>query len=179
MGPALEILSKEHQNILKMINALLRECDFLRSGAEINKDFFKKAISFVREYADRFHHAKEEDILFKELGEEEGRMHCSPIKQMLYEHNLGRNFIKKLEKEVEENNKEGIIENARGYARLLQEHIFKEDNILYPMADEVLGRDIKDDILYKFRQIEQRSSQEKEKQLLFLKKLKEHEGKNK
>jgi len=105
METALRILSDEHQNILKVIDALLKECDSLQSGKKIDKGFFNKTIEFVRGYADKFHHAKEEDILFVELSKDEIQMRCNPIQQMLHEHDLGRNFIKELEKGIEDNNK--------------------------------------------------------------------------
>lgn len=126
-----EILSEEHQNILKVIDALLKECDVLESGKDLDRDFFEKAIDFIRNYADKFHHAKEEDILFVELNRNEEQMPCNPVEQMLYEHDLGRNFVKGFKEGVEEDNKAKIIENTRGYAYLLQDHINKEDNILY------------------------------------------------
>ena len=163
---ALKILSEEHKNILKVIDTLLKECDSLQSTNKINKDFFKKTINFIREYADKFHHAKEEDILFVELCKEEVKMHCNPTKQMLYEHDLGRDFVKRLEEGIEENNKDKIMENARGYAHLLQEHISKEDNILYPMANEFLSQEVKDKMLEKFKQIEKNK-----KHLMLLKEL--------
>ncbi len=99
-------------------------------------------------------------------------MHCNPTQQMLHEHDLGRNFIQELEKGIEENNKDKIITNARGYAQLLKEHIFKEDNILYPMANEALNQDTKNEMLKKFRKIDQDLIKENEKHLLFIKELK-------
>tara|TARA_Y100000310_G_scaffold285468_1_gene308939 strand:- start:73 stop:609 length:537 start_codon:yes stop_codon:yes gene_type:complete len=173
MDTAINILSDEHQNILKVIDALLEECNALESGKEIDKDFFKKTIAFVRGYADKFHHAKEEDILFVELGRNDVQMHCDPTQQMLYEHDLGRNFIKELEKGIKGNNQDKILENARGYSQLLQEHIFKEDNVLYPMADEVLSQQMKKIMLDKFKEVEQKLSQEKKKYPSFIKELAE------
>ncbi len=172
METALKILSDEHQNILKVIEAILQECDSLQAGNTINQDFFKKALNFVKGYADKFHHAKEEDILFVELNKEETQMHCNPTQQMLHEHGLGRNFIKKLEEGINENNKEKIIKNAKEYAQLLQDHIFKEDNILYPMADQALDQNIKNEMFEKFKQIEQKLTKETEIHLSFLKELK-------
>lgn len=168
METALKILTNEHKNILKVINALLKECDSIQSGDKINKDFFSKAIGFIKGYADEFHHAKEEDILFVEMCKDGVQMHCNPTQQMLYEHDLGRKFIKGLEKGIEENNKDKVVENARDYARLLQDHIFKEDNILYPMADQSLSEKTKNDMLKRFKLVEQRLIKEKDKHLSFL-----------
>jgi hemerythrin-like domain-containing protein len=156
-------LSDEHQNILKVIDALTKECSSLESGKELDKDFFEKAIDFIRNYADKFHHAKEEDILFVELNKEDIEMHCNPIPQMLHEHDLGRDFVKGMEQALKENNKAKVIENAKGYAQLLQEHIFKEDNILYPMADEALNQQIQKEVLDKFKQAESKRKADEER----------------
>ncbi len=168
-----KILSEEHQNILKVINALLKECDVLESGEEIDRNFFEKAIDFIRNYADEFHHAKEEDILFVELNKNEEQMPCNPVEQMLYEHDLGRNFVKGLKEGVEEDDKVKVIENASGYAYLLQDHINKEDNILYPMADEALNQQAQKSILEKFKQAERKkfSKGTKEKYLSIVKEV--------
>lgn len=149
-----KILSEEHQFILKVIGALNRECDAIDNGKILDKNFFEKAIDFIRNYADKFHHAKEEDILFKELCKDDVNMHCNPTEQMLYEHDLGRNFVKGMEQALKENNKKKILENARGYTQLLQDHIYKEDNILYPMADEALNDKTQKSMLEKFKQAE-------------------------
>ena len=166
-----KILSDEHKNILKVIGALLKECDALESGKEIDKDFFKKAIEFVRSYADKFHHAKEEDILFVELSKDGVQMHCDPTPQMLHEHELGRNFIGELEAEIGKNDKNKVIESARGYANLLKDHIFKEDNILYPMADEALNQETQKMIVDKFKKVEQNFVEANKKYTSFLEEI--------
>ena len=170
-----KILADEHQNILKVIDALSDECNNLDVGKEINKDFLTKAIDFIRNYADRFHHAKEEDILFKEFvkcAEQEGScVHCNPVEQMLSEHDQGREFVKEMEQGLIKNNKEKVIEGIRGYTSLLKEHIFKEDNILYPMADESLDKKTEETMLKKFEKVEKERSADKRKYLAFVKSL--------
>jgi hemerythrin-like domain-containing protein len=169
-----EILSEEHKNILEVINALEQESGLLRSGKEIDKEFFLKIIDFIRNYADKFHHAKEEDILFREFCKavERGEMHCNPVEQMLHEHDLGRNFVKEMEQGVKENNQKKVIENAEGYSQLLKEHIFKEDSILYPMADEALSSKIEAKMVEEFKIVEEKKKRDKEKYLTFVKELK-------
>ena len=88
---------------------------------------------------------------------------------MLYEHNQGRNFVKGMEQAIKNDDDEKLIENARGYCQLLQEHIFKEDNVLYPMVDEVLNDDIKKEILEKFKQTEREKKKDKNNALNLIK----------
>jgi len=172
------ILSDEHKKILTVIDALLAECDALESGKAVDERFLKRVIGFVRDYADRFHHAKEEDILFVELCKDAVQMRCNPTRQMLYEHDLGRGFVKGIGEGLEEGDKGKIIKNSRGYAELLKEHIFKEDSILYPMADEALGKEAQGRMLEKFRETEKKFRQKNEDALMFVKEIEEKEIKN-
>ncbi len=134
-----KILSEEHQNILKVIDVVMDECEQMENGKEINRGFFKDVIYFIKNYADGFHHAKEEDVLFKTMLEDTGNMHCNPIPVMLHEHDEGRTYVKGMEEALLQNDVKKLIKNACGYGYLLQEHIYKEDNILYPMAEEGLN----------------------------------------
>ena len=147
MKDVTSMLSEEHQLILKAIDVILKECKQLDEGQELEKSFFENAIDFIKNYADKFHHAKEEDILFEKLNSDTVQMHCNPIPQMLYEHDTGRDFVKGMERGLEETDKKTVIENARGYSYLLKDHIMKEDNILYPIAEEALNDEQKDAIL--------------------------------
>ncbi|MAH43043.1 cation-binding protein [archaeon] len=171
------ILFNEHKNILKVIKSLEKECENIEKGKDIDKTFFREAIEFIRNYADRFHHAKEEDILFKEFNkkveQEPGCAHCNPVEQMLIEHDEGRAFVKAMEQAVEKEDKNNVIENARGYAALLQEHIFKEDNILYPMTDDALDEKTKEQMLEKFNKIQDERKDEEKKYIQFVRGLKE------
>lgn len=169
-----KILSEEHQNILKLIEILNKKYEDIQKGKPFDKEFFLKAIDFIKGYADKFHHAKEEDILFKEMCKKEiqKNMHCNPIDMMLHEHEQGRKFVKEMEEGIRAGNREKIINGAKEYSQLLQEHIFKEDNILYPMADEVLDNNIKHKMLGQFLEIEEKKKKERDKYLNFIKSIK-------
>ncbi len=159
-----EILSKEHENILKVVGALEVEIGQLKDK-DIGITFFRNVIDFIRNYADKFHHAKEEDILFREFNKcaEEGCVHCNPVEQMLSEHDEGRRNVKIMEEGLVEKNKEKLIKRAQGYVGLIKEHIFKEDNIFYPMADEALSGEIEKTMLAKFKKINSGKKKEVEK----------------
>ncbi len=159
-----KILSKEHENILKVVDALESEIGKLKDK-NINTEFFKKVIDFIRNYADKFHHAKEEDILFKEFNKcaEEGCVHCNPIEQMLVEHDEGRKNVRMMELGLNERDNNKLIKGTRGYIQLIREHIFKEDNILYPMADEALSDKAQKIMLEKFKKIKTTKKKEVER----------------
>ncbi len=169
----LKMLAQEHENILKVAEALGKECDLIEQREDIDERFFMGVIAFVRNYADKFHHAKEEDILFKEFEKlaKEGRLHCNPIEQMLFEHDEGRKFIAAMANALEKKDKKNLIKNSLCYVNLIQEHIFKEDNILYPMADNALNEETKREMLKKFKEIGKRKRKEEKHCLGFVNSL--------
>jgi hemerythrin-like domain-containing protein len=79
---------------------------------------------------------------------------------MLAEHEQGRIFTRGMLQATQELQKgdagarERIAQNALGYAVLLRQHIMKEDNILFPMADQVIPLDQQDDVYAGFERVE-------------------------
>ena len=57
----------EHRLIEKMLNLATKELDNIKNGNKANSSLINIIIDFIKTYADRTHHGKEEDILFKEL----------------------------------------------------------------------------------------------------------------
>ena len=140
------VLSEEHQHILKVIEIVLNECTQIENGKEPDKTFFNEVINFIKKYADGYHHAKEEGILFKAMLANMENMHCNPIPVMLHEHDTGRQYVKGMIEALACDNKQELIENAKGYCYLLQNHIYKEDNVLYPMAEQALDESQKQQV---------------------------------
>ena len=149
-----QVLSEEHQIILKVIDAVLHECRAIENGKPFDSKYFIEVIDFIKNYADKFHHAKEEDILFKAMLESIENLHCNPIPTMLHEHEAGRDYVKGMEEGLSISNANQVVENAIGYCSLLQNHIYKEDNVLYPMAEEALSDEEKDMVLKRYSQVE-------------------------
>ena len=142
---ATEDLMKEHQLILKYIDLMERYAEFDLKDL-IAPILFEKAnffIQFIHEFADHFHHAKEEDILFRYLEVPGVLTHCNPVPQMLFEHSKAREFVRNMENAIQTKEINELTVNAGQYARLLKEHIYKEDNILYPMAERGLSDEAK------------------------------------
>lgn len=90
-----ENLMKEHQLILKYVDLMERYAEFGLKNFNTPILFVKANcfIQFIHEFSDHFHHAKEEDILFRYLEVPGVLSHCNPVPQMLYEHNKAREFV--------------------------------------------------------------------------------------
>jgi hemerythrin-like domain-containing protein len=163
------VLSDEHQLILRMIALVENNTALMEQGRFRNWQFFLDAVDFIRNYADRFHHAKEEDVLFIELVENGMPAKNSPIEAMHMEHEQGRAFVRALEEAAQKamDGEAGqvplIAENARGYAALLRGHIDKEDNILYPLAERVLPEAVRDRMRQAYAKAESQTPKLEEK----------------
>jgi hemerythrin-like domain-containing protein len=94
----------------------------------------RDAVDFVRSYADKFHHAKEEEILFKCFDEK-----LDILQVMLGDHETGRAHVRAVLEAVEKRDRAHASEHLNGYRELLTEHIKKEDEILYPWMDRELS----------------------------------------
>lgn len=144
MRDVTSVLTEEHRLILRMIDLVERNTRLLEEGRFADWDFYLDAVDFIRHYADRFHHAKEEDVLFRELVRNGMPAKSSPVEAMLMAHDEGRAFVRGMEEAArraqggDASAAVAVAENARGYAALLRDHIDKEDNILYPLAERVL-----------------------------------------
>jgi len=155
-----EELKGEHKVILRMLKIFEKAAQSLKEGNDIPAEVFKKAVDFIRNFADRCHHGKEENTLFPMMEKYGIPREGGPLGVMLYEHTLGRNFVKGMAEADEKYEKgdkssiEDLIKNARGYAGLLAPHIFKEDNILYPMADRNIPEKEQKVLEEKFEKIE-------------------------
>jgi hemerythrin-like domain-containing protein len=146
MKPTAE-LSHEHEAILEMIRILGKMADRLEAGAAVDPGDLEQAVEFIRVFADKCHHAKEEGHLFPEMEKAGIPRDRGPIGVMLGEHVEGRNHVAAMAEAIPGIRKgdrravTAFIAGARGYGGLLTPHIFKEDHILYPMADARLSPD--------------------------------------
>ena len=145
----IDLLINEHKYVSRMLVVIRKVCFNLMENNEIDYKDFEKIISFVRNFADGHHHQKEEIFLFNKMVEYLGDTGKNVITHgMLVEHDLGRSYIRNLiealEKHKNGNNesKLDIIANAVSYATLLENHIHKEDNVIFNFAKRALSKEI-------------------------------------
>jgi hemerythrin-like domain-containing protein len=109
------------------------------SGKNVDKKDIHDFIGFLREFADRCHHGKEEGILFPALIKAGMPEKGGPVGVMLSEHDQGRNLIKDMEDAISPRlNFAKFAKAAKEYTNLLRAHIQKENNVLFPMAEQAL-----------------------------------------
>jgi len=153
---------EEHKNIKRMLRVIRKYCYRLLKGDDIDYNDFYKIIDFIRNYADKHHHGKEESMLFNRMSENMGPVAEQIIKHgMLVEHDQGRLYIHDLEAamnkliEGDDEAKLDVIANAMSYTYLLSRHIDKEDNAVYKFAQGKLPKEVMDSINKECREFEQ------------------------
>lgn len=150
MKRALQILIDEHRHIERACRVLSMMAKKTEEEETFEQSDWRDIIDFIRGFADKCHHFKEEDKLFKLLVKRGLPIDGGPIGVMLSEHEVGRGFVKNMEKGIDNGNFKLLTENAYGYLQLLPEHIWKEDNILYQMAEQVLTDEDASELLKKY-----------------------------
>jgi hemerythrin-like domain-containing protein len=139
-----DILRQEHVLIQDVPDSLERGAKKLGDGEKLPAEFFTGAADFIRGFADDAHHRKEEGVLFKALARHGFSEEAGPVAVMLAEHNEARRFTQMLVESAERlqggdaSAREDVIMYALAYVRLLRQHIMKENNILFMMADQVV-----------------------------------------
>jgi hemerythrin-like domain-containing protein len=157
---ATDILSSEHQVITRVITSLEKAANGLQGGKNIRPGFFLDASDFIKGFADGCHHLKEEGVLFPAMVKAGMSKERGPIAVMLAEHEQGRVYNRgiraaALRLQAGELAALGeVASNALGYSALLRQHIAKEDNILFPMAGQVIPLDQQDALVDEFERVE-------------------------
>jgi len=157
---AITILMTEHEAIKTMLNILENLATRFEKGELLDLEQVKKALEFITGFADRCHHAKEEDLLFPALEKAGIPRQGGPIGVMLAEHDEGRSHVRAMKEAAERlergDKKAGLdwARHARAYVSLLNQHIFKEDNILYPMGNERLSAEAQRKLMEEFERVE-------------------------
>ena len=156
---ATEDLKNEHLLVEVVIAAMEREADTIDATGESDLDTVACMVDFTQNFTDGCHHAKEERALFPLLRERNAGMQA-PTSVMLQQHETGRQRIRAVTDAVPAARQGDaaavrvIGENLRAYAKGLRDHIGKENEVLFPMADGILTADDQRQLTSEFERIE-------------------------
>jgi hemerythrin-like domain-containing protein len=129
-----------------LIPAVLRVADVASTE---DRRLLREGLDFIRSYADRFHHAKEEDVLFAHFDQTQ-----EIIRVMLADHETARAHVREADAAIERQDAEELERHLEAYGRLLTEHIQKEDAILYPWMDRQLSTQQVGQLFSRFTEID-------------------------
>jgi len=157
---AIDVLMDEHRLIEQVLDSLEAGAQRLARGEAMRPGFFLDIADFAAGFADGRHHQKEEGILFPSMTQFGAPARGGAIEVMLQEHEAGRAFVRQLRaaakglESAERGAAARVIAAARGYAALLRDHIAKEDEVLFPMAAQMIPEAEQDQVMAQFDRIE-------------------------
>jgi hemerythrin-like domain-containing protein len=155
-----ETLRHEHQIVSAVLTGAEREAQNIQSTGEVDSAKIEQILEFFRVFVDKCHHAKEEKLLFPRLQERGMSGQVGPISIMLREHNEGRQEIAAISdalarhKSGDASAAADIAYHLLAYVELLQDHIMKEDNVLFNFADDMLTDEDEKELAEKFDELE-------------------------
>ena len=155
MGKATQDLRNEHDAILHVLTILDKVLESKTNSEADKLKFGNELIHFLRIFADKCHHGKEEGFLFPELENRGVPNEGGPIGMMLQEHKLGREYIALMDQSLESKDFFNFSDNAIKYRDLLRNHIVKENKVLFMMADRLLDDQKQDELFEKFENHEE------------------------
>lgn len=132
-SPPMGQLVAEHRLIKRWVAQIPEVVAAMDLEQAWDRELILDGIDFVRSYADHFHHAKEEDILFGYFDQE-----APAIRAFLTEHEIARGHVRATEAALEARDREAVAEHLTAYGDLLASHIKREDEVLYPWMDRDL-----------------------------------------
>ena len=160
----------EHRLIEKMLAVIKNAIQQMESTEEIDPYFIDAAVDFIRIYADKTHHGKEEDILFRELDKRPLSIEDRQVMQeLINEHLFGRRTTKALvdANERYRNGDENALAEMAQHLRTLVEfypkHIVKEDKVFFPSARDYFTEDEDQAMLAEFWEFDRKMIHEKYK----------------
>ena len=161
-------LMVEHRLIERMIAKIKQALEQIRSNGKVDPLFVDTAVDFIRIYADRTHHGKEEDILFREMAKrplsaEDKRV----MRELIDEHVFGRQTTKALVdataryRNGESSALADISANLQTLVEFYPKHIEKEDKVFFPASMKYFSREEDQAMLAEFREFDGKMIHEK------------------
>jgi hemerythrin-like domain-containing protein len=135
-------LRRDHDLIEKVLKSMWATIPLLKSGKTIPSPILNQVIDFTKNFTDVCHHGKEENSLFPELEKKGMSRNAGPIAVMLMEHEITRKLAKRMEESsktyITTGNSSQLIIDMQEYINHVVQHIWKENNRLFEMAEMAL-----------------------------------------
>jgi hemerythrin-like domain-containing protein len=156
-----DTLEDEHGVILKVVGTMPVLAESLEIGASVAPDVLRDIAEFMGVFADKCHHGKEEAHLFPALERKGVPLRGCPVGALTAEHQAGRVLVRAFTEAAEAYISQGasakgpLIESLKKLTGLYPGHIWKEDYLLFPMTNKVLGPTEQQELAAKFEAVEE------------------------
>jgi len=159
---ALDKLKDDHKLIRRYLDNLLLAQDFLVEREDVPASVFEKTLEFSKKFMNKYHHHREEYILFIKLAEKKGGSIDPQIVSLRDQHERSRNLVSQI-KEALNGYKSGdevatskLAENVGYYVSLERHHVNRENHVFYPMVKELFSDSDMAECDVEFKKVEEK-----------------------
>src|ERR1035437_328611 len=153
----------EHREISELLNIMSVIADNIKSKDVFYPNDIEEIIDYLIILLDKSHHGKEEEVFYPELILSGIPKEKAPLSIINYEHILAKRYLNEISSCVvnckigNDFSGELLADSLINYVVLIQNHIKREEEIVFPLANEAFSIEKQNEISQKFEVIEQKN----------------------
>ena len=150
MNKSIRLLFEEHEIIVNAIDVVSEVKSLIGKNDIMYEKTVRELLLFFRNYADKFHHFKEEEILFPEMSKKNELLTDGVLKEMFENHSDFRERIKSVENLLNEKKYPDAQLQLERYAEALLNHIAVENEEVFQTAEAIFSEEELEKIFFRF-----------------------------
>jgi hemerythrin-like domain-containing protein len=157
-----DFLVAEHEMIERAMAALKSNLEKIDEAVKAPLQM-QRAIDFLLEFGDKMHNTKEERFLFPLMGQKGLPVEGGPLGVMLMEHDAERKLLGRMIAELPNlaeataAARQKFAAEGFEYLTIRAEHIWKENDVLYPMGRKVISEEENVTLLKEFKTLDKQT----------------------
>ena len=162
---ATKMLMLEHETI-QQVESLVNSINLLwEKDATKYKEIVEKLLYFFREYSDRIHHIKEEEVLFPELIKHPDFLLNEIIDELEEHHEMFREYTKEIDDLIKINEYVKVQNTLKKYVNDLLDHIAVENDELFSISENLFTESQLENMYFLFKDVDMEIGEELKKEL--------------
>ena len=163
---AIQILVDEHSLISQNLDLLTMAAEKIVRNQNPPKEFFEKAVTFTRKFTNKFHHYKEEIVMFGLLAQKHEGAIDAEMERLRDQHSALHDYMNEISYSLDaystgsESEVRKLHRNLEDYIHTLRGHIAAENGIFYPLVEKTLTEDEKQQMLAEFENYEAKEGED-------------------
>ena len=161
----MKVLFDEHEIIVNAIDTARQAKSLIEKDDVAYGKLIHQLIDFFRNYADKYHHFKEEEILFPEMAKRNDLLADGVIKEMFENHEDFREMIRNIESSLDEKKYSEAQQRLEKYTEALLDHIAVENDEVFQTAESIFSEEELEKIYFRFEDCDRELGNAKKEEL--------------
>ncbi len=165
MNRTIKVLFDEHEIIVNAIDAVRQAKSLIGKDDVAYENIVRQLLFFFRRYADKYHHYKEEEVLFPEMCRRNELIADGIVKEMLDNHEDFRNQITGVERAIDQKKYADARQQLEKYTEALLDHIAVENDEVFQAAESIFSEEELSKLYFRFLDIDKELGDDKKQEL--------------